>query len=224
MTNDFLTDLTNEFIKKSNSEIASKQKAYMRNKFDFFGLQFPIRRKIQRPFMLKANLPSKNNLSTIIKSLWLKSEREYQYFAQELTEKYAKQFDKKDIELFEFMIIHKSWWDTIDFIAVKLVGVYLKIYPEQIKPYIEKWLNSNNIWLQRTAILFQLNYKNELDTELLTYIINSLVGSNEFFINKAIGWILRQYSKTNPDWVINFVAQNQLSKLSRYEALRLIKS
>jgi 3-methyladenine DNA glycosylase AlkD len=120
------------------------------------------------------------------------------------------------------MVAHKSWWDTVDFIAPKLVGEYFKIYPEQRNTYVEKWIASDNIWLQRTSILFQLKYKEEFDTEFLTYVINSLLGSKEFFINKAIGWILRQYSKVNPNWVIEFTNNTQLDKLSYKEATRLI--
>jgi len=87
---------------------------------------------------------------------------------------------------------------------------------------VKKWLASKNIWLQRFAVLFQLNYKDNLDTGFLTHIINSLLSSKEFFINKAIGWILRNYSKTNPNWVINFANKTKLDKLSRKEVLRLL--
>ena len=219
---EFINILETEFEKNANPEIALGQKTYMKNKFEFYGIKTPIRRKIQKPFLVKEYLPPKKELETIIKTLWKKSEREYQYFSQELAYKYVNQFEKKDIALFEFMIIHKSWWDTIDLIAPKLVGNYFKIYPEQRDTYVEKWIASNNIWLQRTAILFQLNYKSDLDKDFLAYVINSLLGSKEFFINKAIGWILRKYSRINPDWVIEFTNHTQLDKLSYKEALRLI--
>lgn len=120
------------------------------------------------------------------------------------------------------MILHKSWWDTVDYIATKLVGEYFKIYPEQRNISVEKWIHSNNIWLQRTSILFQLNFGKEIDTGFLSYIICSFSVSNEFFIAKAIGWILRQYSKINPDWVLNFTSNTRLNKLSIKEATRLI--
>ena len=220
---DFIKTLENEFKKNANPEIAYGQKAYMKNQFDFYGIKTPIRRKIQTPFLVKEYLPSKKELESIIKTLWKKPEREFQYFSQELVFKYVNQFDKKDIKLFEFMIFQKSWWDTIDFIAPKLIGKYFKLYPAQRNTYVEKWILSKNIWLQRSAILFQLNYKNELDSEYLAYIINSLLGTKEFFINKAIGWILRQYSKTNPAWVIEFANKTRINKLSYKEALRLIK-
>ena len=95
-------------------------------------------------------------------------------------------------------------------------------YPELIVPFTEKWMTSGNMWLQRTAILFQLKYKSQTDTELLFKYIIALDGSKEFFINKAIGWALREYSKTNPDIVIKFVTGHKLAPLSKREALKVI--
>ena len=125
--------------------------------------------------------------------------------------------------MLEFIITNKSWWDTVDFIASHLVGNYFKKYPDKIEEYINKWMLSKNIWLQRTALLFQLKYKVALNPVLLENIIKQFLYSKEFFINKAIGWILREYSKTNPQWVINFVKKYPLHNLSKREALRLIK-
>ena len=195
----------------------------MKNRFEFYGIKTPLRRELQRPFLEVKYLPPKENLKQIVKELWLEPQRELHYFTQELVRKYTKQFELKDIELFEFMIIHNSWWDSIDFVAVNLLGVYFKMYPKQIEIYIYKWLKSGNIWLQRSAILFQLKYKKQLDTVLLASIINQLLGSKEFFINKAIGWILREYGKTNPVWVKEFVKKTNLSNLSKREATRLLK-
>lgn len=220
---EFIPLLTSEFKNQENPKIALEQKAYMRNKFEFFGLKAPVRREIQKPFLAKEYVPNKSELHALVKDLWLKEQRDFQLFAQELVFKYVNKLEKKDIELFEFMITTKSWWDTVDFIAYKLVGAYFKMYPEEIETIINKWLASKNIWLQRTALLFQLKYKKELDTRILSYCINSLLGSNEFFINKAIGWVLREYSSTNPNWVIAFVDETKLHSLSRREALRLLK-
>ncbi len=219
---EFINTLENEFKAKANPNIARQQKAYMKDKFDYFGLKSPVRKQIQIPFLVKKYLPPKSELEPIIKILWSKPEREFQYFAQELFLKYHTQFVPQDIYLFEFMITHKSWWDSVDFIAANLIGEYFKKYPDRKKQYVEKWLNSGNMWLQRAAIIFQLKYKSEVDTELLSYAINSMLGSKEFFINKAIGWALRQYGKFNPTWVTHFANNTELSNLSRREALRLI--
>ncbi|MFT6151359.1 MAG: 3-methyladenine DNA glycosylase AlkD [Flavobacteriales bacterium] len=120
------------------------------------------------------------------------------------------------------MITNKSWWDTVDLITTNLVGNYFKLFPEQIIPITKIWMESDNIWLQRTCLIFQLKYKEEIDTDLLTDYILQLKDTKEFFINKAIGWILREYTRTNPEWVIDFVNKHELSNLSKREALKLI--
>jgi 3-methyladenine DNA glycosylase AlkD len=122
------------------------------------------------------------------------------------------------------MVTNKSWWDTVDFIAVKLIGNYFKVFPELKEDYINKWIASENIWLQRSALLFQLKYKKDLDPKLMAYTIKQLLGSKEFSVNKAIGWVLREYGRTNPNWVLDFVnTTSTISNLSKKEALRLIK-
>lgn len=212
-----------EFKNHQNSKVAEKQKAYMRNKFEFYGLTAAVRRELQKPFLAKSYLPSIEERDKMVLLFWGLPQRDYQLFAQELVFKYIKQFKKQDIKLLEYMAAHKSWWDTVDFIAYKLMGAYFKAFPEQRKPYVEKWLKSDHIWLQRCALLFQLKYKTEVDTQLLSITIEALLGSKEFFINKAIGWVLREYSRTNPEWVQAFVNNTQLSVLSKKEALRLMK-
>ena len=219
---DFIQTLGLEFEANSNAQIAAGQKAYMRNQFEFYGIKTPERRKLQRPFLVKSYLPEKNELEQIVKTLWQKPQRENQFFAQELVSKYSRRFDKRDISLLEYMVTHKSWWDTVDFIAVKLIGPYFDQYPEQLDSYLKKWMASNNIWLQRCCLLYQLKSKDKMDVTRLEYIIQKLLGSKEFFINKAIGWVLREYSRTNPKWVKDFVANNDLAGLSRREALRLM--
>ena len=220
---DYITTLETEFRKNANPELALQQEAYMRNQFKTYGIKTDDRRVIQKPFLVKQYLPPKQELETIVKTLWEKPQREFQYFAQELTFKYIKKIEKEDIALFEFIVAHKSWWDTVDFIAVKLMGTYFKTFPETRQSYVDKWLKSGNIWLRRSALLFQLKYKETIDDKLLAYTINNLLGSKEFFINKAIGWVLREYSRTNPDWVLDFVEKTDLSNLSKKEAIRLIK-
>ena len=220
--NEFIQTLELELKRNSNTKIAAAQKAYMRNQFEFCGIKTPLRREIQKPFLAKSYLPPKTDLEEIVKTLWNKPQREYQFIAQELVFKYTRQFDKNDIALLEFMVTHKSWWDTVDYIAVKLIGAYFIRFPEQLENYIDKWLASGNIWLQRCCLLYQLKSKAKMDTQRLQYIVQKLLGSKEFFINKAIGWVLREYSRTNPKWVRDFTENNDLANLSRREALRLI--
>ena len=222
-TNEFIEALEVEFLSQQNVEIAAKQSAYMRNQFEFYGLKSEVRRDLQKPFFVKAYLPAKTELHEIVHTLWAKPQRDFQLFSQELVFKYVKQFEKKDIVLLEYMVTHKSWWDTVDYIAYKLMGAYFKSFPDEKKKHVEKWLNSGNIWLQRSALLFQLKYKQDIDVEILERCIVYLLGSKEFFIKKAIGWVLREYTRTNPAWVVSFAKQIELAPLSKKEALRLLK-
>lgn len=223
MMHPYINTLINEFKLNVNNKIALEQSAYMRNQFPFFGIKTTERRALQQTFLAKEMLPDKKELEGIISILWEQPQRECHYFAQELAFKYVKQLEKRDIDLYEFMVVNQSWWDTVDVIATKLMGAYFKKFPEQKTIYVTKWLKSGNIWLQRCALLFQLKYKDETDLTLLSNTINALLGSKEFFINKAIGWILREYSRTNPKWVITFAENTALNVLSKKEALRLVR-
>lgn len=220
--NDFIKALRLEFEAHADPKIAAEQRAYLRDQFLFYGIKTPVRRAIQKPFLVKAYLPPKENLEDLIRLLWNRPQREYHYFAQELAQQYAKQFEKKDIRLFEYMVTNNSWWDTVDFIAPKLIAAYFVKFPEERDPNVKKWLGSQNIWLQRSCVIFQLLSKENMDKDFLAHVINSLLGSKEFFINKAIGWALRDYSRTNPEWVKRFVSKTPLEPLSKREALRLM--
>jgi 3-methyladenine DNA glycosylase AlkD len=122
------------------------------------------------------------------------------------------------------MIVTNSWWDSVDVIAKYLVGGYLKKFQDQKLKLIEQFSNSNNLWLNRTAIIFQLSYKDKTDFELLKSECEKHKNSNEFFIQKAIGWALREYSKHNPKGVLDFASTANLKPLSKREAIRNIKS
>lgn len=197
-------------------------KAYMRNQFEFFGMQTPLRRLITKD-IFNAGLPAIEELPGIIKDAWFQPQREYQYFAIELLGKMKKEWQPDLIPLFEKMITEKSWWDSVDHIAGWIIGPFFQIYPSLIKKETKRWNQSENFWLQRSSILFQKSYRDKTNTGLLAEYILQCSGSKEFFIRKAIGWSLREYAKTDPQWVLRFVQKNQLSALSKREALKNIR-
>jgi len=209
--------------KNANPEKAAPMKKYMKEKFEYFGIMAEPRKELFKNFISENGIPEEENLSKIVHQCWECPQREVQYFGMELVNKHINKSVKEIIELLEFMIITKSWWDTIDGIAANFVGTLFKRFPEMIIPYTEKWMNSGNIWLQRSTILFQLKYKEKTDSKLLFKYSKLLSVSKEFFIRKAIGWALREYSKTNPEEIIKFVSENELSPLSKREALRKIE-
>lgn len=207
----------------SDPEKAEGMAGYMRDQFPFYGLQAAERRKTLSKYMRQKQRPEYSQLKTVIKKLWQLPEREFQYFAQELILKYKKDYTEDIIDLFEYMLTNKSWWDTVDQIAKKLVGEYFQLFPEKRDPKIQEWLASGNIWLQRTALLFQLGYKEKTDAQLLFDLIEKLRDIDEFFIQKAIGWALREYSKLEPLAVVKFANTHQLSALAEREALKVVK-
>ena len=136
-----------------------------------------------------------------------------------------KDMEVEDIVLFEWLIRQHSWWDTVDVIAPRLMGRYFLKFPNERERKVEEWLASGNKWLIRSAILFQLKYRDKVDLDFLFSIIKRACGTKEFFINKAIGWILRENSKSRPNEIKEFIEDNRdkLAPLSIKEGLRLMK-
>jgi 3-methyladenine DNA glycosylase AlkD len=206
----------------ADNSYAASMKKYMRNKFEFFGIRSPLRKELFRTFVRDNDWPERD-METLCMELYAQPEREFHYFAIEMVDRNLKKFNESSVKLFEYMIVNNAWWDTVDSIAGNILGRFFKKHPQIIKDVTENWMNSENIWLQRSCILFQLKYKRETDTGLLYSFIRRLKFSNEFFIQKAIGWILREYSKVNPDEVLRFTEGVILKPLSRREALRIMK-
>jgi 3-methyladenine DNA glycosylase AlkD len=215
----YVTALKALFEQHANPAQAGPMKKYMRDQFEFLGIKAPQLRELCRQIIRTQSLPALQDLDRIMRELWDLSAREYQYAAISLMARLEKKLLPEAIDTLEFMIVHKSWWDTVDGIA-HIVGVHFKRYPDVRENYLPKWRASQNMWLRRTAILFQLDYKHETDFDLLKAIIRENLGSSEFFINKAIGWSLRQYARVNPNAVKEFVEATQLHPLSRREALK----
>lgn len=162
------------------------------------------------------------SIKQMITSMWELPEREYQYVAVDYLVKHKKKLTEEHVDLIEYLITTKSWLDTVDALASHVVGELFSKYPNLIKERGEKWLHSENIWLQRTMILYQLKYKEATDEDFLYFVIRKLKEIDEFFNQKAIAWALREYSKTNPDSVRKFIESENLSKLAVREGSKYI--
>lgn len=219
----FISKITSIFKANANSVVAEGAKAYMRNQFDFLGIPALVRKKLTKQYLKENPLTDIKTVASIAKQLWQLSEREYQYFAIELLAFYKKKWNASIIELFEYCVTHKSWWDSVDFLITECIAPYFKQYPDAISEITSAWNKSNNIWLQRSSILFQKKYRSATNTQMLTCYILEHTASKEFFVQKAIGWALREYSYENESWVKDFVAQYPLAPLSKREALKAIE-
>lgn len=193
---------------------------YMRNQFDFLGIRTPIRRKLTKQFLKENGMPSKEELQTVILTLWEKPEREYQKAALDILENTKKNLTPADMPWLVSLLKSKSWWDTIDVLSPHIFGYMFLQYPELVSLYPDQWIDDDYIWLQRSAILYQLYYKENMNEKRLYDYILRQAPSDEFFVQKAIGWVLREYAKTNASSVQLFVSQNQLKPLSKREALK----
>lgn len=200
--------------------IAEPMAAYMKTKFPFLGIKKPQREVLVKPMIADLVKSDGKYYQEHVMELWELPEREFQYVAMDLLWKSKKYWNADHLELCERLIASKSWWDTVDFLAVRALGEYLKDKPELLHEKIRVWTRSQNLWLNRTAMLVQLKYKSKTNKDLLLEAIEHHVHSKEFFHQKAIGWALREYAYTDPDWVKAVCDTLPLSNLSRREALK----
>ena len=219
----FKEELIKGLKANSNREIAIPMENYMKNNFPFLGIKTENRRSIFKAVYEKHKPEIKSDFRNITWQLFQEKEREMHQCAIDLIQKeIKKKFVIEDIQLIEKLIITNSWWDSVDTIAKYLVGGYLQQFPNETLKVIEHFSNSENMWLNRTAILFQLSYKEKTNFDLLKAECEKHKHSTEFFIQKAIGWALRDYSRFNPNGVKNYVESTNLKPLSQREALRLL--
>jgi len=208
------------FYQNRNEELAVPMAKYMKNKFTFLGIKTPERRELARDFISESKKAGEIDWDFIYKCFEL-PEREFQYLALYYMDTVKKLFTVEDLDRIEGLITNKSWWDSMDSIS-PIVGYICLKYPNIKEEVIDSWIFSDNIWLKRVSILFQLKYKKKTDREFLAKAIVNNSNTSEFFVNKAIGWALREYSKTDKNWVRDFIKNNELSQLSIKEGSKYI--
>ena len=211
-----------ELRKNADPKKSQPMKKYMRDKFEFYGLSSPIRRSVCKEF-LQVKLNSED-IRKFVALLWAKPQREFQYFAIDYLEKHmdtSSEFEA-NMQCLKGLITSRSWWDTVDMLASKTVGGLVKRHRDVGKGVMEEWINHEDMWLRRTAILHQLSYKLETDEEMLFRFCSLRADEEEFFIRKAIGWALRQYAWTNSSSVKKYLKKHkkELSSLSFKEAAK----
>lgn len=196
---------------------ARQMSAYMRDRFAYLGIQAPLRKQILKPFLHDAKRTHDLDWG-FVEACWASPFREMQYVAVEYLQAVKQRLTPSDIPRLKQLICTQSWWDTIDSLD-RIVGAIALRYPD-VNAVLLAWSVDENIWLRRVAIDHQLLRKEKTDTDLLEQILVNNLGQKEFFINKAIGWALRDYSKTNPEWVRAFIERHrpQMAPLTIREA------
>lgn len=216
-----LLDLIIDLEENRNGLLAESMSKYMQDKFRFLGVRGATRTEIYKKYFLDAR-KTKTIDWDFVESCWNKEEREFQYVVVYYLKAMQKFLKREDISRLKYLIVTKSWWDTVDLLA-KVVGS-LVIRIEGYDQIMLEWSKDSNIWLKRVAILYQLSLKEKVDKQVLERILVNNLGDSEFFINKAIGWALRDYSKFNPEWVREFIEKNKngIANLSLREASKYI--
>ena len=200
---------------------AAGMRAYMRDQFDFLGLPAPVQRRLSRTALAGLPRPSEADLSSVALGCWNLAEREYQYFACGYLRRHVAVCAAGFLGTARQLITERSWWDTVDTLAAHIVGPLVLRTPPLVSE-MDSWLVDADRWLIRTALLHQLNYRDATDEARLFRYCLAQAGHRDFFVRKAIGWALRQYARTAPDAVREFVRTNEgrLPALAVREARR----
>lgn len=207
----------------ANPAQAISMSKYMRDQFQFYGIKSPLRKELVKEIKAVVKPNPSLEYQEFIQLLWNDPHRECQYVATDLMGTINKKMAVDWIDFLEQLILTKSWWDTVDFLAPNLLGNIFSRNVELGNQYTDKWIESDNFWLQRSALIYQLRYKDKVDFERLTRYILRRKNTKEFFVQKAAGWALRQYSKYEPEAVREFLSDNQdLEKLTTREGSKCL--
>ncbi len=187
---------------------ASEMKAYLRGQFDFLGIQTPTRRLICKELPKLPKDPA--FILRVADKLWQQPEREYRYIACDLLAKHAKLFTTHDLPAFKRLIQKDAWWDTVDSLSGAVGDIVLHEKQQGIdsQTVMDAWLMDEDFWVRRSAMIHQLGWRLNTDTQRLSHYALTLSSEKEFFIRKAIGWAFRDYAKWQPEFVRRFMKKN----------------
>ncbi len=219
-----IEDLCSELKLQSDPARAIQSAQYMKNLFTYYGVDATKRKVVQKPWFEELKrLEGKFDRWELIREMWAIEQREVHYVAIDWLNSWKKAtIHKQDGMHLEWLITNHSWWDSVDAIASNYLGAYFKKFPEEAAEIIKDWRYSDNMWLNRSCLIYQLKYKNDVDFDLLKSLIKQYQPNKQFFIQKAIGWSLRQYSKFNPEGVRQFVAEINLQGLAKREGTKYL--
>jgi 3-methyladenine DNA glycosylase AlkD len=206
---------------------AASQQAYMKSAMPYRGITNPELKQLLRPVFADPALriEDREEWEGAVRDLWDGAAfREDRYAATALTghRAYRSWQDPELLPLYRHLVVTGAWWDHVDEVASNRVGPILLSHKETVEPVIRAWATDDDLWLRRTAVISQLTFKTNTDTDLLREVVEANLDDTSFWLRKAIGWALRQHARTDPDWVRDFVAEHEgrLSGLSRREALK----
>ena len=222
MVENYVRFLEEEMMLKRVEADALPMAKYMKGQFDFYGVKSPLRKSICQMANKKFPIKDIDEVKEVVNILWTKSFRELQYAAIDLLVRKKKGLKNEDLPWIEELIESKSWWDTVDGLAPNVAGYLFDKDRAILTKYVHLWRSAPSIWLKRSSLICQLRFKDTVDTPLLFETIDYLCDSKEFFVNKAAGWALRQYSKFEPVQVRDYIGSRSLHPLVVREGSKYI--
>ncbi|MGW7383586.1 DNA alkylation repair protein [Streptomyces sp. NPDC054794] len=218
-----LERLTGAYSAAADRERAAAMRAYMKDVAPFLGIPTPDRRALSRAVLAGTSRPDESDCAALALRCWELPEREYHYFAVDYLRRHAARCSSGFLPVARHLLTTVPWWDTVDLLAAHLVGALVAADPELVAD-MDRWIADDDLWVARTALLHQLRYKERTDTDRLFAYCLLQSGHPDFFIRKAIGWCLREYAKTDPEAVRDFLARERgrFAPLTVREALKNI--
>jgi 3-methyladenine DNA glycosylase AlkD len=215
---------TQELVKRADPEKAFGMQAYMKTDMPFYGVQKAGRTQILRKLVALGAPTDRVHYQALVLGLWGLPHREEKYLAIGYARRFKSFIAVESLPLYERLILEGQWWDFVDEIAIKLVGPLVVNEPSEAWQVVDPWIDHENIWMRRSAIICQVGAQRVTDSDRLFGFCLQRAHEKEFFVRKAIGWALREYAKTNPEAVAEFVTTNRAvwSGLSFREATKHI--
>lgn len=228
VVHDLICDIRNGFATRADPEIAAPQQAYMKSTIPYYGLKTPTVRSVLTPLLKQHTLRTVDEWELAIRTLWDEVTHREEWYAAEAIARYGRYRNWRSspdaLPLYDHMIRTGAWWDVCDVIAQHLVGEVLMAHRDEVSAIMRIWSTDDHLWIRRCSILSQGKHKEKTDPALLRDCILPSIDDTDFFSRKAIGWALRDYSRIDPAWVVDFVKEfeDRLSGLSKREALKHI--
>jgi 3-methyladenine DNA glycosylase AlkD len=211
--------IRDHYLPHADAAAAEPMARYMKNHFPFLGISTPRRRELAKDFWEQYPFPTPEAVPDLVAALYAFPEREFHYTAVEIAQKSVKKQPAEFLDTAEALIVTHSWWDTVDGLSDKVVGILVKKHPALVQK-MDEWAIHSTLWLRRAAILHQLTYKKATDQDRLFHYCRLNAHHTDFFIRKGMGWALRQYARAAPEAVRQFVNSTELPNLTRKEALK----
>lgn len=224
MIDECIAELKSSFESLKNDQLATEMAAYMKNHFPFLGIQSKNRKDAQKYWIHSLKKETDKTIRwKIIRALFEQKEREFHYVAIDYLNSWPKKFySSSDATELEWILTHQTWWDSVDTIASNYLGKWAHQFPKESRNLFEKWRKTDHFWLHRSCLIYQLKYKDAVDIPYLESCIAQFYPNNQFFIQKAIGWSLRELSKRFPEETVRILTNYPITGLAKREASKYL--